>query len=431
MIARQTLGIRRSAKITVRATLLLLMMLLQFLILVVSLSVVACEIIKSTVLLLPRDVAYDNVARKALQKIRRQQEAQHLNILSTSGNENQVTMTMVGYKGGRIQDQINQDRAFVACPLVVQNYNNGETQLLMGVFDGHGNLGEQVSEYALQQLPKRLSEKIQVILQEEHSGGEDETDTLVKKVLVDSFLEIDESIPTRGQGGCTASVVLQLGTRLYIANAGDSISFIGIHNVATNTTRVVYTTREDKPHLPDEYNRIVKMGGEVNIPKDFGLDSSRVMYTDPETGYQMGLAMSRSIGDWEMVGVIAEPIVDVLDLRQVIANATNMINDECTDTKDETCVVTDPSDVYIFAVSATDGMMDYVTPQRVATAFAQAFYQQDDGPHPLTVAEDLILAAAKGWNVEMNGEYRDDIAVAASKIPVVLEKASGAMDEEL
>ena len=47
-------------------------------------------------------------------------------------------------------------------------------------------------------------------------------------------------------------------------------------------------------------------------------DTPRVMYTDPNTGFQMGLAMSRSIGDWDMVGVIAEPIVDVLDLRNIV-----------------------------------------------------------------------------------------------------------------
>jgi len=399
---------RRNSSIRSSASLLLLL----FLLAITATS--ASEINKSTSLLLPRDVAFDNSARKALQKLRRQQrDSQHQDELLTSGNVHQATMTMVGYKGGRIQDQVNQDRAFVISPFNIGYYKNASSQIL-GVFDGHGHQGEHVAEYALHELPKRLMKKLELLFAQDTNDAI--LDTLVKKALVETFVEIDESVPTNGQGGCTASVVLQLGSKLYIANAGDSVSLIAIYNTATNTTRVVYTTREDKPHLEEEYNRIVNMGGVVNIPRDPLEDSSRVMYTDPSTGYQMGLAMSRSIGDWDMVGVIAEPIVDVLDVRELKITATTTADDE-TCTADETCQVQDVKDIHIFAVSATDGMMDYVSPQELATSFANAFYRPD-GPHPLTVAEDLILTAAKGWNLDMNGEYRDDIAIAASKVNV-------------
>ena len=59
--------------------------------------------------------------------------------------------------------------------------------------------------------------------------------------------------------------------------------------------------------------------------------------------------------------------------------------------------------------------MDYISPQEVATRIARAFYHPD-GPHPLTAIEDAILQAAKDWNLDMGGEYRDDIAIVASKL---------------
>jgi serine/threonine protein phosphatase PrpC len=236
------------------------------------------------------------------------------------------------------------------------------------------------------------------------------------KAFTDSFLEIDQATPSGKKGGCTASVVLQLGSKLYIANAGDSISIVATYTTINDTVEVVYVTREDKPDLPDEYERILKMGGSVIIPNDPKEDSPRVVYTDPDTGYQSGLAMSRSIGDWDIVGCIAEPIVDVLDVRELVANA---VANSAT-TNDETCVAAEH--VFVFAMSATDGMMDYLRPRDLAASFADSFYRRD-GPHPLAVAEDLILKAAKGWNADMGGQYRDDIAVAASKIDVPDEQS--------
>jgi serine/threonine protein phosphatase PrpC len=374
----------------------------QALLLLFAIPIAGAE--KNHSLLLPRDIAFDNAARKALQLIRRK-EIQHE--LHSSGNRDQATMTMVGYKGGRVMDQINQDRAFVMSP-----YLEGQGMLL-GVFDGHGEKGELVSEFMLHELPKRLSQKLELALKETDQNG---VDALVKKALMNSFLELDQSTPSGKEGGCTASVVLQLGSKLYVANVGDSISIVATYTTANDRVEVVYVTREDKPELPDEYERILKMGGSVLIPDDPKQDSPRVMYTNPDTGYQSGLAMSRSIGDWDIVGCIAEPIIDVLDVRDLVASA--VASSAASD--DETCVAAEH--VFIFVMSATDGMMDYLRPQDLAALFARAFYRQD-GPHPLTVAEDLILKAAKGWNADMEGQYRDDIAVAASKIDVPDEQS--------
>ena len=82
-------------------------------------------------------------------------------------------MTMVGYKGGRIQDQVNQDRSFCIAPYHVEwlptNTNASQQQLLLGVFDGHGNRGEEVAQYALDELPKRLGQKLSRIFSKDNT----------------------------------------------------------------------------------------------------------------------------------------------------------------------------------------------------------------------------------------------------------------------
>ena len=164
-------------------------------------------------------------------------------------------------------------------------------------------------------------------------------------------------------------------------------------------------TREDKPHLPDERARIEQMGGRVWVPLDLSAESSRVLGVDSRTGIESGLAMSRSIGDWDMIGVVAEPLVEVISLQDIV---------QCAEKDIETCMAVsdDRTRANVFVVSATDGMMDYIDPQEIAESFANAFFQ--GGGHPLNVAEDLIFLAANGWETETRGTYRDDIAVAAS-----------------
>ena len=353
--------------------------------------------------LFPRDVAFDEKARVALKHIRAEMHGtlfnQALGELATSGDENKATMTLVGFKGGKQANQINQDRAFVLSPFDLME---GKFCQMLGVFDGHGDLGENVSQYAVTELPKRLKEKIG------HLKGEG-NDLIIQQALIDSFIEIDKDIPTKGVGGCTGSVILQVGSKLFVANAGDSRSVVALYIEKTDEVKLLYVTREDKPHLEEERARIESMGSRIYVPSDLKEESSRVI-----SGTN-GLAMSRSIGDWDMIGVIADPIVKIIDISATINTEMKKANEGCSEDEEYCPGSLKAEHVSIFAVSATDGMMDYVEPLDLAGAFATTFYRPA-GPHPLVMCEDLILAAAKGWYDEMDGQYRDDIAVAAVKI---------------
>ena len=358
-----------------------------------------------------------------------------LEALELSGNKYYGTLTLIGYKGGAIESQINQDRAFCVSPYILddgeQDDSNNDDQneyprdrQLLGVFDGHANLGEKVSQYSVSQLPILLAGKLKKEISSTNSDKDDGTDNnIVQRALIETFIEIDKTAPAEISGGCTASVIYQDGNRVYVANAGDSQSFIAVYRANSQTVSVVYVSREDKPELPDERARVEQMGGKVYLPMR---GTSRVLYTDPETGMQSGLAMSRSIGDWEAgkLGVIPDPIVDVIHIPELIQaqlavdcvvsidpdDGGSTINPECMSSS-----TSDHDDVYVFAVSATDGLMDFATPEVVSQTVASSLFQKD-GPHLLTALEQLIYMSAQGWDQAKQGRYRDDIAIAVAQI---------------
>ena len=374
---------------------------------------------------LPQDIYYDPRVKTALSEMRTMKRddikedpegrkaREGLKILDSSGRKDTATLTLIGYKGGPMESQINQDRAICIVP-----YHIGEAptekirrmvgrsrqltdgpiqQRLIGVFDGHANLGEVVSEFVVSELPKVLRKKLE---------GLERTTEQISKALIETFVELDKKAPAEISGGCTASVVLQDGPKVYFANAGDSRSFLVVYRAKTSTIDISYITREDKPDVKEERERVERCGGEVYLPVR---GTSRVLYTDPVTGIQSGLAMSRSIGDWEVgrFGVIPDPIVHVVDIPELVQSelAKHAGGGEEDD------------DVHIFAVSATDGIMDFISAEAIAHALGLSMYGEE-GPHLLTTLEQLIYVAAQRWEQSKQGRYRDDISLAVCQIRI-------------
>lgn len=273
-----------------------------------------------------------------------------------------------------------------------------------------------VSEFAATELPKMLASKLSASLKD-CKDIEEEMD-ITTRILSETFVELDRAAPADPSGGCTATVVLQQGRKIYIANAGDSRSFIVTYRPSTGTSEIVYMTREDKPSLPDEKARVEEAGGQVYIPVR---GTSRVVYNDPISGAPTGLAMSRSIGDWAAgkMGVIPDPIVHVLDIDTLVSTelyGLNTARQYEVDAKGGTKEAGDPEDdVYVFAVSATDGMMDYLHEDEIARILAHALFEEN-GAHPISACEHLIFAAAQAWQQAKQGRYRDDIAIAVSEL---------------
>jgi serine/threonine protein phosphatase PrpC len=369
----------------------------------------------------PHDVHYNYDAVKvAFQKIRDTKrihaDRHSVGVLQESIATDAVTLTLIGYKGGQLTDQINQDRAVIVSPYYITTESSSSSnaaiqqeRILMGVFDGHAPRGEQVSEFAATELPPLLAAKLRNAL--EHCSSPEDIMKQTANMLSETFIELDQRVPADPSGGCTATVVLRQGSKIYVANAGDSRSFIVAYRPSTMRCEIVYMTREDKPNLPEEKARVEAAGGQVYIPIR---GTSRVVYQDPETMAPTGLAMSRSIGDWAAgkMGVIPDPIVHVLDIPTIVATEMEgyqVENDGSVRSHEE------DDDVYIFAISATDGMMDYLDEGDIAKILAHSLFEAT-GVHPISACEHLVFAAAQAWQQAKQGRYRDDISIAVTAL---------------
>ncbi|GAX13548.1 hypothetical protein FisN_27Lh046 [Fistulifera solaris] len=361
-------------------------------------------------LLLPRDLAFDSTTRLALQSLRQSPNTSFLYLQSLfphhSLSQKQPywnhtdygTLTLVGNKGGHVLEQINQDRSLVWL---------SETNILSGVMDGHGTAGHFVAEYVRHDLLRRLWNKTNDI----------------EPWLHEVFLQTDQAIPDElaHHGGCTCSLVYQSGEQIYFANTGDSQSFLAAaYGDNEMHVQIMYETRLDKPGHPDEAQRLQHAGAHVTGATEE--DDARVWATDPATGHTSGLAMSRVLGDRHHTAVIADPSIQVIDLKamkeKVIQDYNLYRTQQCqqvtihADGSSDPCPLAEkPEAVHFFVVSATDGVMDFLEPLEIAQTMAGYLYGNQG--HPYLGMEDLLWRSTHLW--QQHGQYRDDMAIAYAK----------------
>ena len=352
---------------------------------------------------LPLDIEENDEIKRALQAIKAEGlNSENVQLLETAGTADAATLTLTGYKGGGpASKQVNQDRALIVSPFLVgdEEPSTESNNRLMCVFDGHNSDGEIVSEFATRALPDILSRKLKDLNKQAKAEkwSDEQTVEETKKVLTDTFLEVHNSGKTElatNAGGCTASVVLQLGQWIYIANAGDTQSIVATYTEDTGDITVTYVTREDTPDLDDEMERIERAGGIVQYVDG----SSRVIYFDENDVARGGLAISRALGDWDLsdYGVIPDPIVDVVDLKDITDG-------------------TDDGKVQVFAVAASDGLLEFIDRSDFLCRTVEGLYVPDK-PDIFTAMQEMIIDAKKGWFLECGDEYRDDITLAATKL---------------
>lgn len=262
----------------------------------------------------------------------------------TFGSKNFALLTQRGQS-----HFLNQDRAVLISPFVTSATPQEEPSFLVGVFDGHGKQGHIVADYIARDLPERLAGEL-------NSLPQIIDDQAIVKALNKSVVEVDIYAPPNFLlGGSTATITLRRGSKLFIANTGDSQTIVVSLPSATLLQRalspedatIVYQTRHDKAILPDEYARITALNGTIHInPKT---NDSRVVVRSDAARDTIALAMSRSLGDWEWkaVGVTAEPIINIIDLTQY-PNA--------------------------FLIAASDGFFDMRRNQFYAKQFSESFF---------------------------------------------------------
>ena len=211
------------------------------------------------------------------------------------------------------EKKINQDRGMVIYP-----YTNGEDQkisnkrtALFGTYDGHGEQGEYLAEYTMNALSEKLKKH------PSYWNG-----SSIADAFHDTFLEIDDELKAiellkPSHSGSTACVVLLQDMKIWVANIGDSRAVLA-RKGGTGTSEELVTielTKDQNASDEMEKQRIIRSGGFVTPPQGEGLPS-RIWLDDECT--QIGLAMSRSIGDHALkdVGVIADPVVQEYELSE-------------------------------------------------------------------------------------------------------------------
>ena len=198
----------------------------------------------------------------------------------------------------------NQDNFFI-----LNNINNNPNYYYMGVCDGHGIFGKEVSNFLINNLPKNLNKNI---LNNEIKYLSFESLGKLSSIITNTFIQtnnelVDNSNINTYLSGSTCVSILFTSRRLISINVGDSRCVLGKFN--GEKWQYENLSRDHKPSEEDEKNRIISNGGRVEPNKDeFGNGRGPLRIWMKEEDIP-GLAVSRSFGDElaHKIGVINEP----------------------------------------------------------------------------------------------------------------------------
>jgi serine/threonine protein phosphatase PrpC len=103
-------------------------------------------------------------------------------------------------------------------------------------------------------------------------------------------------------------MVYLVDDKIICANAGDSRAILIVEGGESNEDKIIPLSRDHKPEIKEETQRINKCGGRVERYSENGVKSGPFRVWLKNENFP-GLAMSRSVGDFvaESVGVICEP----------------------------------------------------------------------------------------------------------------------------
>ena len=217
------------------------------------------------------------------------------------------SLCQTGYSGPG-QVKYNQDNFFV-----YKNLNDENNVLFIGVCDGHGIFGHDVSKYLITHLPENLNKALKKTNKYIHHK-----ETLyktMKEVFINTNKELCRNplVDTQFSGSTCVTIILTKN-KIISGNAGDSRAVMG--RFKDGKWISIDLSHDQKPNNPGERERILAHGGRIEAYKDengndFG--PKRVWIKNEDIP---GLAMSRSFGDEvaASVGTISEPEIETFDI---------------------------------------------------------------------------------------------------------------------
>lgn len=261
-------------------------------------------------------------------------------------------------------------------------YGQNPSEMLVGVFDGHGAEGRPSSQVVRDNVPEAILRS----LRDSASADSDtpvpsvtEKGELVRRFMAmsNAFEEAEEILKDEDSeidhvfSGTTAVATMLCGQVAFTAWSGDSRAIIG-RGIGANVYPIDLT-HDQKPSRVDEKKRVRAQGGRVTRWKK-NIGPLRVWLPDD---WIPGLAMTRSVGDTVLTefGVVPTPEVTVCGLG--------------------------PKDQFI--VLASDGVWEFMTSGEVASFVAKL---KATGASPSKVANALVAESVGKW--KQNEQVVDD-----------------------
>ena len=361
---------------------------------------------------------------------------------------------------------------------------------LFGTYDGHGERGELLAEYTM----NAVFDKLHLHLRncncnnDEVNGNGNLGDNAyydgngngngavdananenvdVEKAFEKVFYEIDNEIKNHAHlsplnSGSTACVVLLQGKRLWVANVGDSRAVLGRRrsdaaadvdvdggvagdgdggvdvdaDSIVSTLTAIDLSKDQNAHDLEERERILKAGGFITIPQEAELPAR--IWLDEKCS-QIGLAMSRSIGDHALkdVGVIADPVVTSYELENddevscfSVCSSVRVFVVCCLSQHiNLTHVPSEPTPrkfiIHQFFIIATDGVWEFVSSSEAVEIVDKCF---QEGMGASDACKELIRVAMGKWK-EMEGDYRDDITAIIVRLDGIFDDHEASKDD--
>ena len=295
-------------------------------------------------------------------------------------------LTKAGLDGNG-QEKTDQDT-----PMLYLSVADIEGFNIFGVLDGHGNYGHFVSQFCRDYFMNKMKEYAESIMYITQSISAEDVYLNLKQnnysYIVELFMNIDNELSAQSDifdcnmSGTTCNLIFQFNTHLVCFNVGDSRSIL-IEESSDNTNQIIRALSIDhKPDLPEELMRIKENGGMVDQIQDlYGnkLGPNRVF---KEGCVYPGLAMSRSLGDFQAkeCGVIPTP--------EIIEYEINL------NTK--------------YFVVCSDGVWEFLTNENVRDIGNKYYYNNND---VVGFCNELVNIAVNVWGEREKA--RDDITAVA------------------
>lgn len=265
---------------------------------------------------------------------------------------------------------------------------------LIGVFDGHGPCGGEVSSFC--------RDNVSWILQD--CRVEPPFGPATAPLISNSFLRLDKELRHNiktAHSGSTGVVALLANNMIVISHVGDSRMCVGQAAGPEGQVKVVQLTSDHKPERRDEHLRISNSGGRVG-PSSHAVDpktaTMRVWSSHPAV-HGPGLAVSRAFGDAvaHTCGVITVPEVRVRSIQ--------------------------PMDRWFMI--ASDGVWDVMTLADVGDTIEHVVAKSPKGAwSPVSAAKAIVSIARQRWRMSPQAMGRiDDITALVVRCAKVKDRA--------